>query len=128
MSNVVKSVLKVILMVAIVIAGYAIGLEMRILPFMLTPQALFKDKYPEMKGNLAKNVADNTASAAISQMILDFLVSVEENYAKQSAQNTNDNKSAEDKPTEPGAVTKARATMQQYQNKIDEQKKELDSL
>ena len=128
MSNLVKSVLKVILMVAIVISGYAIGLEMRVLPFMLTPQELFKDKYPEMKQDLAKNVAGKAASAGISQMILDFLGSVEEGYAKQSAANTNNNTSAEDKPIEPGAVTKARETMQQYQNKIDEQKKELDSL
>lgn len=133
-----RSVLKVLILAVVLVALYAIGLSFAILPADWTPQALFKDKYAQYKLDLANDSAASSSTSSISKAMLDFFNKVDQAYARKSnpniantATNTTpaDGSQTPAQPEEPkSAVDKARDTVQQYQQSIDDQKKVLDSL
>lgn len=122
--------LKLFIFLVIVIVIYVVAVAFILVPVEYTPQKLAPASYNEFKGDLSREITKHGAMSSVSKQIWDFLAKIERGYAEKEKADKIAAEAATNQPTtqEAPAITKARETIDNYQQKIDDEKKLLDSL
>lgn len=100
------------------VALYILAAAFGLLPEQYAPSVVFAQQIKDSKAWLAADAKSNSLTAGVSKKIDDYL-------------NNKGSDDTDDKtviPEEYNPLQKAQKTIQQYQNNIDQQKKQLDEL
>ena len=114
-----ESVVKFVLFVLVVSIIYTVAYVFDLLPNSFQPYNLFPEQYVQLDTALAN-------STGMGKKIHDYMLNKQtSNEEKKKAE---DEKAKAEAAAHPDPLTKAKASVQNYEQKLQEEKKELDSL